>query len=51
MKKRKNAIVVYEQKKYGMHDALEKSNFELIRNIKQNKTSLEKSKIGLCLIK
>lgn len=48
---RKTIIVSTEKQKSRRQDALEKSNYALIRELKQNKASLENSKIGLCAIK
>mgnify|MGYP004624210879 FL=1 len=48
---RKTIMVSTEEQKSRRQDALEKSNYALIRELKQNKTSLENSKIGLCAIK
>lgn len=51
MDRKKEVIVTTKNQKNENKDALEKSNYALIRDLKPDKTSLEKSKIDLCLIK
>ena len=51
MDKRKKTNILHEPQENENKDALEKSNYNLIKNLKSDKTSLEKSKIGLFLTK
>lgn len=50
MKAQKELIVITEEKNKDNKDALEKSSYALLRDLKPDKRSLEKSKINLCLI-
>ena len=53
MKVQKELIVITEEKNKDNKDnkdALEKSSYALLRDLKPDKRSLEKSKINLCLI-
>lgn len=51
MDNEKEIIITTKHKINEDKDALEKSDYALIRDLKPDKTSLEKSKIELCLTK
>lgn len=48
---KRSEITSTDEEKTESKNALEKSDYALIRDLKSDKTSLEKSKIGLSLIK